>query len=114
MGGTYSKGLIDATSLSEPLAAGKSLVSKRVFDWERTINAEIAGVEMMTTVLQKCMDAAVASPSKAGILLRKTIPSFELGLSPLARAHLVADYVSGMTDSYLKETYFRLTGHAHI
>jgi dGTPase len=114
MAGTFSEGLIDATSLSGALAECKSLVSKRVFDWERTIDAEIAGVEMITTVLQKCMDAVVESPSKAGTLLRKTIPLFDPNLPALAKTHLVVDYVSGMTDSFLKQTYLRLTGHAHI
>lgn len=114
MDGTFSQSLIDATSLSGSIQTAKSLVTTRVFDWNRTVDAEIAGVEMITTVLQKCMDAVGDSPSKAGTLLRKIIPSFDESLSPLGRAHVVADYVSGMTDSYMKQTYFRLTGHAHV
>ena len=74
MDGTYSDGLIDATSLSKPLAAGKSLVSKRVFDWERTIDAEIAGVEMITTVLQKCMDALVRARQKRAYYCERSFP----------------------------------------
>lgn len=114
MDGTFSESLIDVTSLSDAIKMAKSLVTTRVFDWDRTIDAEIAGVEMITTVLQKCMDAAVAEPSKAGQLLRKRIPTFDEGLSPIGKSHVVADYVSGMTDSYLKQTYFKLTVHAHI
>lgn len=114
MDGSFSQSLIDATSLSSSIRTAKSLVATRVFDWNRTVDAEIAGVEMITTVLQKCMDAVRSDPSKAGTLLRKVIPSFDENLSPLGMAHVVTDYVSGMTDSYMKQTYFKLTGHAQL
>jgi dGTP triphosphohydrolase len=100
--------------LSASIKAAKGLIDDRVFNWGRTIDAEIAGVEMITTVLQKCMDAVVENPSKGGELLRQLIPQFDASATPLAKAHVVTDYVSGMTDSYMKETYFRLTGHAHV
>lgn len=114
MSGEFSMSLIDATEMKEPISTARSLVQERVFDWERTIDAELAGTEMITTVVQKCMDALRPKPDKSGQLLRKIIPGFRVDATTEEKVHAVTDYVSGMTDSYMRQTYLRLTGHAII
>jgi dGTPase len=110
--GTFSSALVDCSRVSQSVRQAKQLVISRVFDWERTVVAEIAGSEMITVVLNRAMQA-VADPSpKANHLVLKMVPGYDPGSSFLRRVHAVTDFVSGMTDTYLKSTFLRFTGHA--
>jgi dGTPase len=112
MQGIFSHSLLDASSMSEALKQAKHLLIDRVFEWDRTITAEISGSEMITYVLNRCMHAVHDPAPKINSLIIKLIPGYASQASPLRKIHAVTDFVSGMTDSYLRTMYLRLSGHA--
>lgn len=112
LSGEFSLGLLDAAPNAAAIKEAKNLIKDRVFNWERTISAEISGVQMITEVLDRCMKAIEDPSSKINSLVVKTIPRYNEADSNLKKIHAVTDYVSGMTDRYLQSTYLRLTGHS--
>ena len=112
MDGTFSSGLLEATSNHEAIKTAKRLIAERVFSWDRTISAEISGAQMITEVLERCMHAIENPQLKINSLIVKIIPRYNVSDPPIRRIHAATDFVSGMTDSYLRTNYLRLTGHA--
>lgn len=112
LSGEFSQGLLDAAPNAQALKHAKNLIRERVFDWDRTIAAEISGSQMITEVLDRCMKAVEDPTPKINSLVVKTIPKYDESDTNLKKIHAVTDYVSGMTDRYLQSTYLRLTGHS--
>lgn len=112
MDGRFNLSLIDAVRNAERIKKAKALVKEKVFNWERTVSAEIAGSQMIVDVLDRCMHAIAEPKSPIGSLIVKTIPRYSAEDPWIKQVLAVTDYVSGMTDNYLRNTYLRLTGHA--
>jgi len=109
--GSFSDALIDVCSSASAIKAAKALVVERVFEWDRTIAAEIAGSEMITFILERCMSAIYDPRPKMNSLILKLIPGYDESESLVKKIHSVTDFVSGMTDTYLKTTYLKFSGH---
>jgi len=112
MNGSFSKGLLEASKSDRGVGAAKKIVAERVFAWDRTIAAEISGVQMIIEVLDKCMKAIDNPDDYINGMVLKIIPRYDKGDSFFKKVHAVTDFVSGMTDSYLRTIYLRLSGHA--
>lgn len=61
MAGTFSNSLIDSIPSGPAIGEAYSAVKERVFAWDRTVSAEIAGAQMITDVLERLI-LAVKSP----------------------------------------------------
>lgn len=112
MAGTFNVSLLDAVSNAERIKKAKKLIKEQVFKWDRTISAEIAGSQMIVDVLDRCMRGIEEPSSHIGSLIVSTIPRYSAEDAWTKKVLAVTDYVSGMTDTYLRNTYLRLTGHA--
>jgi dGTPase len=112
MNGTFSAGLLDVSSKATAVKEAKKLVAERVFTWDRTIAAEISGAQMITDVLDRCMHAVHDPQHKIQSMIVKIIPRYNATDPWVRKVHAVTDFVSGMTDSYLRTIYLRLSGHA--
>ena len=112
MAGTFNISLIDAVLNADRIRKAKKLIKEQVFNWDRTISAEIAGSQMIVDVLDRCMKGIAEPSSPIGSLIVRTIPRYSADDAWTKQVLAVTDYVSGMTDTYLRNTYLRLTGHA--
>lgn len=112
MAGDFSIPLLDASDCSSTVKEAKNLVAERVFDWDRTISAEISGSEMIFFVLNRCMESIQNPNPKINSLILKLIPSYRADDSFSRKTHAATDFVSGMTDTYLRTMYLRFSGHA--
>jgi dGTP triphosphohydrolase len=109
--GVFSEALVDASASASAVKVAKKLTIQRVFDWDRTVLAEIAGSEMITFVLDRCMQAIFDPKPKMNSLIVKIIPGYTSDSDFLKKTLAVTDFVCGMTDGYLRSTYLKLSGH---
>lgn len=112
MDGSYSLSLIDDIPSAPEVKRAYDLVRHRVFSWDRTVAAEIAGAQMIRDVLGKLVLAAVQPDLYTNRMLLKIVPRYDATAAPYAKLLSITDYVSGMTDSYLQRIHRRLTGQA--
>lgn len=112
VGGQFSMGLIDASPLAKSIHQAKSLVEERVFKWDRTIRAEISGSKMLHGLLDDLLSAAAHPNTSFARKLLSIIPNYPHDGRAYNRLLSVTDFVSGMTDSYLVETYQQVRGGA--
>jgi dGTPase len=111
--GTFEKSIIEAIPKAEAVKNAFNLVTKRVFLWERTLSAELAGVKMVLDVTSRLVEA-IKNPKKFENerLLNLLSPHYNESLAMYKKLLLVTDFVSGMTDSHLQRIHRRLTGHS--
>jgi|GEM_PF-2842523 len=57
------------------------------------------------------MSAIYDPRPKMNSLILKLIPGYDESESLVKKIHSVTDFVSGMTDTYLKTTYLKFSGH---
>jgi dGTPase len=112
MSGNFSNSLIDVCHLSPHIVESKKIVKNRVFNWDRTIMSEIAGVQMIDFVLNMCMCAIDKPDKKLHQLILKIIPNFKPDDSDLKKVHAVTDFVSCMTDNYLRSMFLKFSGNS--
>lgn len=112
MSGEFSEGLLEVSPQKEALKVAKNLIRDRVFSWDRLISAEISGAQMIWDVLDRCMRATDDPNPKINSLITNIIPRYQVTDPAARKVHTVADFVSGMTDTYLRTTFRKMTGHA--
>lgn len=112
MSGEFSEGLLEVSPQKKALTVAKHLIRDRVFSWDRLISAEISGAQMIWDVLDRCMRATDDPNPKINSLITKIIPRYQITDPAARKVHTVADFVSGMTDTYLRTTFRKMTGHA--
>jgi dGTPase len=110
--GAFSLTLIDTVESSSAIREAHKAVVERVFAWERTISAEVAGAQMITDVLERLIIAVERPASYKNDMLLKIVPRFHPNAPVYQRVLAVTDFVAGMTDSYLQRIHRRVTGHA--
>ena len=111
LNGTFSESLLEITENGNAIKEAKKLTEERVFNWDRTVSAEISGAQMITQILDCCMRAIEKPELKINNMIVKIIPRYDSNMSSIKKIHTVTDFVSGMTDSYLRTIHKRLTGH---
>jgi dGTPase len=112
MAGEFSKPLIESIAAGPAVEAAYNTVKKRVFAWERTVSAEIAGAQMITDVLERLIYAVESPTSYKNGMLLKIVPHYKDDASTYAKILTITDFVAGMTDTYLQRIHRRVTGHA--
>ncbi|WP_422001973.1 deoxyguanosinetriphosphate triphosphohydrolase [Reyranella sp.] len=110
--GEFGTSLIEGSPLASAVEDAKKLVEERVFKWDRTIRAEISGVKMLHSLLDDFINAAAAPQKASGKKLLAIVPGYDLRAAPYEQLLSITDFISGMTDSYLVETYQQVHGVA--
>jgi dGTPase len=112
MNGTFPCPLLEKISSHAALKDAGAAVARRVFEWERTISAEIAGAQMITDVLERLISAVESPSSYRNEMLLKIVPGYENNLPIYSGILYVTDFLAGMTDSYLQRIHKRVTGQS--
>jgi dGTPase len=110
--GAFSDPLIEKVTAHSAVEAAHSVVVRRVFAWDRTVSAEIAGVQMITDILERLVSALEAPTLYRSGLLLKIVPRYNNNMPTYARILCITDFVAGMTDTYLQRIHRRVTGQA--
>lgn len=112
MAGDFSKPLIDCIAAGSAVEAAYDAVRKHVLGWDRIVSAEIAGAQMITDVLERLILAIEAPASYRNEMLLKIVPHYKHDAPTYAKILTITDFLSGMTDTYLRRIHRRVTGHA--
>jgi dGTPase len=112
LSGTFSEPLLKHISRTKELANAQQLVKDQIFAWDRTIKAEIAGARMLTLLLDDFIDAALNPSKSLNAKLLSLIPDFRSDAALYDRTLAITDYISGMTDNFLVQTYRQVHGHS--
>lgn len=112
MGGEFSVSLIEVVASAAALEAAYNAVAAKVFTWERTVSAEIAGGKMITDILSQLVEALERPDRYASGKLLSIVPDFDVTAEAYNRLLAITDFLSGMTDSYLQRIHRRLTGQS--
>lgn len=110
--GKFATPLLDHISAIGALNAAKEIVQKKIFDWDRTIKAEIAGAKMLHGLLGDLVEAASDPNSQINKKLLQMVPFYASEGTAYANILTITDYISGMTDSYLVQTHRQVHGYA--
>jgi len=113
MNGQISNSLIDEIDSAHAVNEAHEEVKNKVFNWERTVSAEIAGTQMIVDILDRLVSAIANPNSHKNSLLCKIIPHYQESVNDdYQKLLLVTDFISGMTDSYLQKIHRRITGQS--
>ncbi|MFT4022413.1 MAG: dNTP triphosphohydrolase [Flavihumibacter sp.] len=113
--GTYNRSLLDGMQeeAKQALKAINKETIGRIYNHETVVRIELAGYEVMRSLLSAFIPAVLAStPSHKHKKLLQLLPAQFVGAEAGAyeRALSVIDFVAGMTDSYAMELYKNLRG----
>lgn len=111
LSGRFPSPLLDASPMAGAIEQAKNLVVKHVFNWDRTIKAEIAGTRMLSSLLGDFMQAASSPQSHLSQKVLSLINQYPHAASEYERILAITDYLSGMTDTFLVQTYRQVHGH---
>ncbi len=112
--GTFHKPLIDCVSRTPAGAYAhcSKVAFKRIYNSSDVVDIEVAGYQIITTLLDKMINAVLNPDRSYSRLLLDRIPSqYETraeGVYP--RIMAVLDYISGMTDVYALDLYRKIFG----
>lgn len=112
--GTFHKPLIDCVSQTpaDAYAHCSKVAFKRIYNSSDVVDIEVAGYQIITTLLDKMINAVLNPDRSYSRLLLDRIPSqYETraeGVYP--RIMAVLDYISGMTDVYALDLYRKIFG----
>lgn len=114
MNGTFNSSLID--SLPEPVSEAykncQKISLKKIYHSKDVVDVEIAGYNIIYTLIEKSINAAFNPQEAYSKLLIARIPEqYEISEEePYKKIIAVLDYISGMTDIYALDLYQKLTG----
>jgi dGTPase len=114
MNGTFNSSLID--SLSKPISEAykncQRISLKKIYHSKDVVDVEIAGYNIIYTLIEKSINAAF-NPQEAysKLLIARIHEQYEISEEePYKKIIAVLDYISGMTDIYALDLYQKLTG----
>jgi dGTPase len=110
--GDYPKSLIDSISTAEAVEASAKLIRDRVFNWDRTLSAELAGTQMIIDIITRLVNALEKPHNFQNSLLLGLISHYRKSDSIYEQLLSITDFVSGMTDSHLQRIHRRITGQS--
>lgn len=114
MNGTFNSSLIDA--LPDPVGEAykicQKISMKKIYHSKDVVDVEIAGYNIIYTLIEKSINAAFNPHEAYSKLLIARIPDqYEIFKEePYEKIIAVLDYISGMTDIYALDLYQKLTG----
>ncbi len=114
MKGTFESTLIDKTnpSVRQAYRSCQDISQKKIYHSKDVVDVEIAGYNIIYTLIEKSINAAFSPNEAYSKLLLARIPNqYEISHSdPYKKIIAVLDYISGMTDIYALDLYQKLTG----
>ncbi|MDR1646538.1 MAG: dNTP triphosphohydrolase [Zoogloeaceae bacterium] len=119
--GTFTGGLLEASAVATPLQAVKKVAAEQIYVARPALEVETAGFEVLGGLLSLFVSAVEAGAGASRVTTRERmllhlLPAQFLGAdgkpdaNPYRRLLSVADFVTGMTDSYAMELYRKLKG----
>lgn len=113
--GTYNRSLLDDVEPAMALALKEinSITVKRIYNHESVVKIELAGYEVMHSLLSHFIPAVLKDkPSHREKKVLQLLPDQyrEEGSTAYGKALNVVDFIAGMTDSYAMELYKNLRG----
>jgi dGTPase len=115
LAGEFSSEIVDLTKFATDLGRAKALAADKLYNSERKIKLEIAGVEIIDGLLDIFSEVvtdltnADFDRSKLSARSQRLARLMDISLGPVEDSYQV---VSGMTDRYAVETYRTLKGIA--
>lgn len=112
LSGTFDRDLLSLSSKYLDLKAIDLQTRQRVFEHPDVINIQVAGYEVLGKLFSEFANA-IFSDTKKGKLICKMLPlaSRPIGTdSNYEKILKIADYISGMTDSYATNLFQQLSG----
>jgi dGTPase len=110
--GTWAQPLIEAIPAASAVEESFNVVKERVFNWDRTVSAELAGTQMIIDVINRLVGALERPLVYQNEILLRLLPDYKEDKPIYEKLLLVTDFVSGMTDSYLQRIHRRIMGQA--
>lgn len=108
--GKFSQELLDLCPSKDAIDCAKDLVVSRIFNWERTLRAEVSGSKMIKALLDDFVQAATQPTTASAKKLLGIVPNYVSAKTSYEKLLCITDFVSGMTDSYLVQTHSQLGG----
>jgi dGTPase len=113
--GMYNRSLLDDVepAMGEALKEINSITVKRIYNHETVVKIELAGYEVMHSLLSHFIPAVLnqrASHREKKVLQLLPDQYRESGAGDYGKALNVVDFIAGMTDSYAMELYKNLHG----
>ncbi|MDR2678038.1 MAG: deoxyguanosinetriphosphate triphosphohydrolase [Zoogloeaceae bacterium] len=119
--GTFTGGLLEASAVAAPLQAVKKVAMEQIYVARPALEVETAGFEVLGGLLSLFAGAVEAGAGARRMTTRERmllhlLPAQFLSAdgkpdaNPYRRLLSVADFVTGMTDSYAMELYRKLKG----
>ncbi len=113
--GDFQADLLAETPQAPVLARIATLTAERIFATRERFQTELAGVEILTTLLAAFVDATAerrdgAASSPRGRVLLELLPEAARPDTPYRQLLQITDFVSGMTDTYALSQFRRLRG----
>ncbi len=114
MNGTFSGSLINAISERQKAAYKRcsQVAVERIYRSKPVLDVELAGYQVMTTLMEQLIEAAV-NPRRfySQQLLRRVSSQYEIESPDLeTRIMAIVDFISGMTDVFALDFYQKLNG----
>lgn len=110
--GRFDTPLLDHVPMKGAIKEAKNLVTQNVFNWDRTLTAEIAGAKLVDTLLTDFIEAAASPALGVNEKILHMIPGCASAESKYEKLLSITDYISGMTDSFLLRLYRQLHGYS--
>lgn len=111
--GEAASPLLDSTSQAATLGRIATLTAAEVFETRERYESEVAGAEILTTLLRSFAEAA-AEPAAGGPVsprahaLLELMPEPPAAATPYRRLLQITDFISGMTDTYARTQFHRI------
>lgn len=106
------KDAMNSTILSEAYAVCANVSGKKIYKSSEVLEIELAGYQIITTLLDRFIDAVFSKEKAYSELLLKRIPlQYEIDSeNPYNKIQSILDFISGMTDIYALDLYRKITG----
>ncbi len=108
--GRFTQDLISCTPLAKAMECAKVLAVDKIFEWERIQLAELAGIKMINRLLDDLVDAIEHPKSSMGKRAFKVLEPLSKDAKDYYKLLAVTDHISGMTDSFLINSFERFSG----
>lgn len=108
--GRLNQDLISMTCLASAMDQAKKIAEEKIFSWDRIQMAELAGIRMIHRLLDDLVGAIELPDSEIGRRARCVMGEISRDARPYYKLLAVTDYISGMTDRYLVDSFHRFSG----
>lgn len=113
LNGKFDQDLLSQSNYLETLKEIQKITTQKVFQSSEVVRIQIAGLEIMSKLFEKIINAVFEPDSNRGKLMLNFLPSdFRPSIldSDYQKILKVTDYLAGMTDSYARDIFQEMYG----